>query len=617
MRRWLWGALGVAVGATSWATGIAFSRQWQPRLPWSGAVVPVGLATAAAVLVLVHWRRKNRPGHPLIFAFTFLGLGSCAAALGGLLMPPAAEPPHPQPVRVAVVVEATPVVLFDDAAVAPAGPLHERNALVAAARTVCARVEQMGGRKAYQQRPPFLDWLVANAALLVNWQAPPPPVAVRTQPVSAELYRIDGDGCRRVDRPREALTDAFDRALAAAAIDPGPPGLSPEVRRLLGPADGRLVILVATGDFEDPADVPPWRAALEEAPGPMISVLLPSVPRAGYAPLRSRRFKGDAVKRRDRTLVWLAPPPAADPGVPGAEEVAVLFGALDGLDNLGAWDEPRDLDRQRHRYFGPTQARRVNAAAGAGALDRLDALVFDRGTVIEAPGTTAWSWRPFAAAGLLWAVLAVGVGVIPERSIALGAEKKPGWAACGFALLTGVIGLCCALGAVFVLWPGEVWQQNGRPALAVWAFTAAFTVLLLWPLVYRLVSPSPRWGAALALALAAHPLAGALVPALPAWGFALSLLAPVAMVGVCWLYDRIRRREEAPAPENQGQATFWSRPWYWGPASALAAFGLAVLLVGASRAEGGTAPFQAGLGLLWLAVSSGAAAGFCLAHCFP
>jgi len=334
------------------------------------------------------------------------------------------------------------------------------------------------------------------------------------------------------------------------------------------------------------------------------SVLLPSLPRSGQKALRGSGAKAGILRAISGGVVWLA-----DEGEALAEEDArvPLFSNLSDLsgDDAGLWDRPCDLAEQRLKRFGASQVGHVRAAA---AQDKLF-VDFDKsiGATGKAAEPAAGPANDFALRAVVLAammVLLTGLFFAPGRIFRLQTSTTAPcrWARLGLLVL-GLIGLAAVVFATYWVWPGRTWQQNGRPAAAVWVYVSTWVVLVLWPLhsaVHRPRDEADRltgWkvaGAVLVLAtLVLHPLTGLWLERADWRVNAAALFVPPALLAVLAFW-----RGSGGNAIRPDRPAYWTLPGRWGGVATVAAVWAGVVLIGFAPARGGAAAQQIGLSVM-------------------
>jgi hypothetical protein len=553
-------------------------------LPLALLLVLVGLG--------VFWKKRalqgSSPFYAVFFGILVAWVSLAVAGRVGLLRPVVLEHQEQKGVRILkVVVDVSDAILFEDEDGNRAGPrVLEQNAVVAAAEAICRHVERRVLGEAAPPRADFWAWLLNEGAVLVNWEPAPGPDRPTERPIVCQLYLLDGVSCRRVGEGKP-LAKAFHEAVTGdALLESRPPGLPAEkmMQALSLPAGAdTAILLLAAGDVNSSDERAAWRRDFKPGGTAVISVLLPSLPRSGYWKLRGARAKAEMLRVTPRTrVVWLTGPPAG-----GDDPWVDLFDDLHDLDghDAAAWDVPRDLDQVRRSRFGAAQAANVRNKVERGVLAQINAL-------IPSPAPRApWLAAERAAVALLAlgvvGFVLVGMVAVPRRTLALTINAPPpGRMPRAAFLVEGAVGLVLVVVAVYRLWPGDQWQQAGRPALAVWTFAAVWSALVLYPLLYKLGCSPRACALAILVALLLPAGVGLLVPGLPAW-VGWTLLLPPGLIALSSLAPGT-----GPLPGGRVQAQAdadeepWALPERWCPVGTVLAVGSAVLFIGADPVRG-------------------------------
>jgi hypothetical protein len=574
---------------------------WVP--PLSG-VDPSALTRAAAlvaglagvVLGLTWGIHRSRPLCNLC-TLLLAGIAGCVWGAAEFLGPPAAEaarPPAPLK-RLTIIVDVSDVVLFPDEDGDRAGPQAVNvNALAATVDAVCRRIEARLAGEA-PARPGFLTWLRNEGPILVNWRPAPVPDRPSAWPTTCELFLMDGRGCWPAG-PGERPSAAFRSALARGALDASRPTGLPAagVLQALGlPAgDDTAVLFLTAADVNSAREREIWRTQFHPGTARVMSLLLPSFPRSGNLDLRGAAAKADVLRIPGGPVVVLT-----DTGPDGPRKPL-----YDGLPNLNGdpayWDYPRDLDQLRREWFGPARAAAVRQAVDDGALDdHLETLVSGSAR------PSAWGAdRPAIAkvAAAVAGVTLVWLCFVYRRTLELDKNVlRPGLGVRGLCLAGGLTGLVLMAIAVYIFWPGTLWQQTGRPALAVWTFVAVWAALVVFPIADRLDVPRLQSGLLLGMGLGIPLVAGLVWPGFWAGVAATALvLVPIPMF----------RRAGRDAGSGSGGP--WSKPpsaWAgalgWCPTATIVAAWCAFLMIGHAPARDSGPEYLGRLAVLGLAAA--------------
>ena len=235
----------------------------------------------------------SRNGTPRTFWFHWLalwplGLGCCGLlTLLLLLSEPAQGKTSRQDTRIDVVLEVSPVVLFelsDFEEGFTSETIAEENGLVATAQNVCRYIDtQVFGSGSHQES---LSW-----KSMVDWTMPSAAPRADMQPVDVRLHFAHGSDCRSSPADEDQqLSDILAETLMVEPTAPHlgedfwsarPLGLCPQVRDLLSNAEqGQTIVVLTTNDAHTAEQRQEFATAAAKAGANLWIILLPSLPRA-------------------------------------------------------------------------------------------------------------------------------------------------------------------------------------------------------------------------------------------------------------------------------------------------------------------------------------------------
>ena len=555
--------------------------------------------------------------------FIFRGVFITGAACLGLFCFAAqptlqtAAPGAPQ--NVVLILDVSNAVLFPDEEGKRTGKdILERNALALAEREICRYIGQLAkGSPTISWLGPW-EWFRKYAHLLVNWRPAPPPKPTFQQPGKCTLYFMNGDRCWANEIPD--VTDGLDAFFTASATNNPPADRARPVRDILQRQlePGTVVVMIATGDVSTGKEKEQWKSIRPRDGVKVISLLLPSLPRSDYRELRGSPAKAEILALAENTakVVWL------EPAAPGAVPL-FSFARLKSLDGTDSeyWGEPRDLDPLRRTYFGNVQARQVQSNVAAGILGQLRSQLplLEAAEKAEEKATSAASIRLIFTLSVI--VFAVILPVVPLRTfnLQLGVPVPSRIQRLGY-WCQYLLGLFLTVCFIYWFWPNAKWQQCAPPALAVWGFTAVWTVLVTWPMlfnVYRLNGlmcwPAVLLMAAVAAVLGSHPLLGLVGDNHSAIHNSLALFGPLLVLcALSLLPPGQRARNSTDRPVDRDESDYplevqqpWATPFCWTLVATAAALWVAVMLVGVVAAPATTHQHRTGLAVAAIAAAVG------------
>lgn len=615
---WVYIAAAVALfGLSVWASAaLDLGPAWLSQAVVWGICLPV---IVASVYFLIR-RRSLRHRDPKEFIFLGLlplGAATVVALVAFAIRPQASEVHHSPAQALIVVADVSDAILFPDGAGRRVGPdVFERNAVALAMWSICGHLDELarGSASRAGARPGFWEWLREHGRVLVNWEPAPPHTVRFERQVESRLYFMDGAELWCVGQGKRLADGLRDELAGAKDWKPRPLGIPIKLKSLLDSGGARTVaVLLATADFDFRKQRDAWLESSTSDAATVLCVLLPSLPRSWDMDFRGLGAKADLLRRihcpgpngediqrrADGFVVHLVDDRTARRG----DDLCItLFGGLPSLSHVGAldWGAPSDLDDSRNKCFGREQVARVRQAVERGALEALSIPPPARGgqTASRVARDRDIGWIAAALGGfLLFAMRSLRL-----RAFALQVNvSAPSRGVRAVLVVQGVLGLAATAAAVYCLWPGAQWEQNGRPAMAVWSFVGVWVAIVLWPMLYRLHARRDRTAKELVLSLAlaltavaAHPTVGLLLGHRSFWPNGAALLLPVgAMLVLLFL------------PKSDPQDTLadqtWARPCRWGGMATAAAFWVAIVLTGFAAAPGGVRQQCVGLVLLLFA----------------
>lgn len=591
---------------------------------------PTWLTYCLVVIVIVAggagiWQLKKNVSmdhlHPKWFIFRGLLIaGAAFLSIFCFAAQPALQTAAPgAPQNVVLILDVSDAVLFpDDAGQQTGEGIFERNALALAEREICLYVNQLVKGTAATSRLSFLEWFRKYGHLLVNWRPAPLPRPTFKQPGKCTLYFMNGDRCWANEIPN--VTDGLDAFFTASAPENPRAGRARTVKDMLQQQlePGTVVVMIATGDVSTGEEMEQWKSIRPRDGVKVISLLLPSLPRSDYRELRGSPAKAEVLALAENTakVMWLEP--ASPEAVP-----LFSFARLKSLDGTDSeyWGEPRDLDPLRRTYFGNAQARQVQSNIAAGILGQLRSRLplLEAAEKAEERATSAASIRLIFTVSVI--VLAVILPVVPLRTfnLQLGVpapsrvQRLRYWGQYPLGLLLTVF-------FIYWFWPNAKWQQCAPPALAVWGFTAAWTVLVAWPMLFKVyrLNGLMCWRAVLLVAavaavLGSHPLLGLVGNNHSAIHNSLALFGP--LLALCALSllppgQHARNRTDRPVDRDDSDYPLvvqqpWATPFCWTLVATAAALWVAVMLVGAVAVPATTHQHRTGLAVAAIAAAAG------------